>query len=145
LAGYRLLWLEGGLSEVSKVIKRIDVDMTSLHGHLIAYPGRLTTYEQKAYASDAFVMMVCCLFDFALEVLTFNKIWDLIIVIVSFLLFTTLLFLQALIRFSQSPQASQRVGTELVEDARDELSELLVFTVAVNCEGVGRNGSVNCG
>lgn len=48
-----------------------------------------------------------------------------------------------LVRLGKSSEVGKRVGTELVEDTGNELSELLGLTGAVDGEGVGRKGSVN--
>lgn len=84
------------------------------------------------------------LFNFSFEVLAFDKVWNLVIIIITFLFLSTFLLLQTLVGFGQPPQASQRVGTELIEDAGYEFSELLVFSVAVNCERVRGNGCMDC-
>jgi hypothetical protein len=51
--------------------------------------------------------------------------------------------LHALVALGELPQVSERVGPELVEDAGDELGELLVGAVAVDGECVGAHGSVD--
>lgn len=86
------------------------------------------------------------LFDLglALEVLTRNKVRDVVIVLILLLLTLTLLLLHALVALGELAEGGQRVGTELVEDAGDELGELLVLTVAVDGEGVGGDGGVDC-
>lgn len=48
-----------------------------------------------------------------------------------------------LVRLGKSSEVGKRVGTELVEDTGNELSELLGLTGTVDGEGVGRKGSVN--
>lgn len=78
------------------------------------------------------------LFDLglALEVLTLDKVGDLVVVL-------TLLLLEVLVALSELAEGGQRVGAELVEDARDKLSKLLVLTVAVDGEGVGGDSGVD--
>lgn len=78
----------------------------------------------------------------ALEVLALDELGDLIIILVLLLALTALL--KALVALGKLAEGSERVGTELVEDAGDELGELLVLTVAVDGEGVGRHSGVNC-
>jgi hypothetical protein len=54
------------------------------------------------------------------------------------------LALDALVALGELAERGKRVGAELVKDAGDELGELLVLTVAVDGEGVGRHSGVNC-
>jgi len=79
----------------------------------------------------------------ALEVLTLDKVGDVIIVLLLVLTLDTLL--HALVALGELAEGSERIGAKLVEDAGDELGQLLVLTVTVNGEGVGRDGGVNCG
>ena len=73
----------------------------------------------------------------ALEVLALDQVRYLVIVIVLLAAFLALAaLLQALVALGQLPQAGERVGAELVQDAGDQLRELLVLAVAVNGEGV---------
>jgi hypothetical protein len=74
----------------------------------------------------------------ALEVLTLDKVGDLVVVL-------TLLLLEVLVALSELAERSKGVGAELVKDAGDKLSELLVLTVAVDGEGVGGDGGVDLG
>jgi hypothetical protein len=48
-----------------------------------------------------------------------------------------------LVALGEFSEGSEGVGAELVENAWDKLGELLVFTVAVDGEGVGWNSGVN--
>ena len=88
------------------------------------------------------------LFDLPLEILPFHQIWDLVIIVpaLSFLLVphSALLLLHALVALGQLPQACQTVRAELVEDSWDKLGEFLVLAVAVDGEGVGGDGGVDC-
>lgn len=78
------------------------------------------------------------LLNLVLEVLTGNEVWDLIIISLLVAL------LHVLVALSELAEGSEGVGAELVEDARDELSELLVLTISIDGKGVGGNGSVHC-
>jgi hypothetical protein len=79
-----------------------------------------------------------------LEVVTGDKIRDIIIVLVILLVLAlALLLLHALVALGKLPQRRQRIGAELVKDTGDELGKLLVLTVAVDGEGVGRDGGVD--
>lgn len=79
------------------------------------------------------------LFDLALEVLASDEVGDVVIIL------TTLLVLlgDVLVALGELAQGSQGVGSELVQDAGDELGELLVLTSAVDGEGVGGDGGVD--
>lgn len=80
-----------------------------------------------------------------LEVLALDELRDVLIVRVVLLrAVLTLLLLQALVALGELSQGSEGVGAELVEDAGDELGELLVLTVSVDGEGVGGDGGVDC-
>ena len=80
----------------------------------------------------------------ALKVLTLHKIRYLVIVVV-LLVFTLAALLEALVGFGELSEGCERVWAELVEDAGDELGELFVLAVAVDGEGVGWDGGVDCG
>ena len=79
------------------------------------------------------------LLDGLVEGLASNEVWDVIIV----LLLGTLLLLHALVALGQLAQGGKGVWAELVEDAWDELGELLVLTGTVDGEGVGWDGGVD--
>jgi len=89
-----------------------------------------------------------------LEVLSCDKIWDVIIILIVLFVLTlalTLLLLHALVALGKLPQRRERIGTELVEDAGDELRQLLILAVSVDGKGVCgyggvhyRNESVDC-
>lgn len=81
---------------------------------------------------------------FALEVLALHKVRYLIIVII-LLVFALTTLLEALVGLGELAQGCEGVRTELVENARDKLGELLVLAVAVDGEGVGRDGGVDYG
>jgi len=53
--------------------------------------------------------------------------------------------LHVLVALGQLAERGERVGTQLVEDAGDELGELLVLAVSVEGEGVGWDRGVDCG
>lgn len=78
----------------------------------------------------------------ALEVLALDELGDLVVVVTTLLALTALL--EALVALGELAEGSKGVGAELVEDAGDELGELLVLTVAVDGEGVGGNSGVDC-
>jgi len=84
------------------------------------------------------------LFDLVLEVLACDQIWDIVIVIFSLLLITTLCLLHGLVALRKLSKRCEGVGTELVEDTGDELSKFLVFTVTVDGEGVGWYCGMDC-
>lgn len=73
--------------------------------------------------------------DLVLEALAGHEVGDLIVII--------LLLLHVLVALGQLAERGKRVGAELVEDAGHELRQLLVLTVAVDGEGVGRDSGVN--
>lgn len=78
------------------------------------------------------------LLDFALEILACYQIRDIVVVgILSVLR-------HVLVALGQLPERGQRVGAQLVENARDELCELLVFAVSVDGERVGGDSGVDC-
>lgn len=78
----------------------------------------------------------------ALEVLALDELGDLVVVVTTLLALTALL--EALVALGELAEGSEGVGAELVENAGDELGELLVLTVAVDGEGVGRHSGVDC-
>ena len=84
------------------------------------------------------ILFFCNLLDLALEVLASNEIGDII------LLSVLLVLLHVLVALSELAERGEGVGAELVKDAGDELSELLVLTVAVDGEGVSGDSGVNC-
>ena len=80
-----------------------------------------------------------------LEVVASNEVGDVVVIFVVVLLVVlALLLLHALVALGELAQRRQRVGAELVEDTGDELGELLVLAVAVDGEGVGWDGCVDC-
>lgn len=85
--------------------------------------------------------VVYFLLDLVLEVLASNQIGD--VVIISLLVAISLL--HVLVALSKLAERGERVRAKLVKDARDELCQLLVLTVAVDGEGVGGDSSVDCG
>ena len=116
--------------------------------HLGPFPGaflRLSlslslSHDQKPSSSS---------FNFTLKVLARDQIGDIIVVILVLIptattATATFLLLQALIALGQFAERGQAVGAELVEDAGDEFGEFFVFAVAVDGEGVGGDGGVDC-
>jgi hypothetical protein len=83
------------------------------------------------------------LFDLTLEVFPRNQIWDVIIIIVIFLVITPFCLLHRLVALGKLSERGQGIGAELIEDTGDEFSEFLVFTVTVDSEGVSWDGSVD--
>lgn len=81
---------------------------------------------------------------FRLEILARDEIRDIVVIVIVLLVLITLLLLHALEILGELAQRRQRVGAELVEDAGNELGQLLVLTVAVDSEGIGGYGGVNC-
>lgn len=73
-----------------------------------------------------------------------DQLRDLIVIRVGLVVFPALLLLHALVALCQSSQGREAVGAELIQDPRDELRQLFVFAVAVDCEGVGGDGGVDC-
>jgi len=84
---------------------------------------------------------VVYLLNLALKVLTLDQVGDIILIII--LLVTTLCLLHVLVALSQLAERGQRIGTELVQDTGDELSELLLLAVTVQGKGVGGDGGVD--
>lgn len=78
------------------------------------------------------------LLDLALEVLALDQVGDLVVIL------ALLSLLHVLVALGELAERGQGVGAELVQDAGDKLSELLVLTVAVDGEGVGLDGGVDC-
>lgn len=85
------------------------------------------------------ILFFCNLLDLALEVLTGNEIGNII------LLSVLLVLLHVLVALGKLAEGSKGVGAELVKDTGDELSELLVLTVAVDGKSVGGDSGVNYG
>lgn len=83
----------------------------------------------------------CALLDLALKVLSVDEVRDVILILA--LALGLLTALHVLVRLGQLPQGGERVGPELVEDARDELCQLLVLTAAIDGKRVCRDGGVD--
>lgn len=83
------------------------------------------------------------LLDLVLEILALDQLRDVVVVLV-LLVLAALGFLHGLVALGQLAERGQGVGTELIQDAGDQLRQLLVFAVTVDGEGVGWDGSVNC-
>jgi hypothetical protein len=77
------------------------------------------------------------LFDLALEVLTFHQVGDVVLIV------ALLGLLQVLVALGELAERGQRVRAELVKDAGNELSQLLILTVAVDGEGVVGDSGVD--
>lgn len=78
------------------------------------------------------------LLDLALKVLALDEVGDLVVVL------ALLRLLHVLVALGELAQGGQRVGAELVQDAGDQLGELLILAVAVDGESVGLDGGVHC-
>lgn len=74
------------------------------------------------------------LLNLRLKVLALDEVGDVLVVLV---------LLLELVALGQLAERGKRVGAELVEDAGDELGELLVLAVAVDGEGVGLDRGVD--
>lgn len=87
------------------------------------------------------------LLNLAIKRLPRNQVRDVVIVVVLLLLapLAALLLLHRLVALGELAQLVQRVRAQLVEDAGDQLGELLVLAVAVDGEGIGGDGGVDCG
>ncbi len=96
----------------------------------------VSIFDSLHCPSPGFLIRLDNLLNLSLKVLALNQFWDLIVVILAFLLLSTLFLLQALVTLGQSSQGGKGVRTELVEDAGDEFGEFFVFAVAVDGEGV---------
>lgn len=85
------------------------------------------------------------LLDFTVKSFSRHQIRDVVVVIISLLvaIFSTFLFLHALVTFSEFAEGGKTVGAELVENTGDELCKLFVFAVAVDGEGIGWDGCVD--
>lgn len=78
------------------------------------------------------------LLNFALKVLARDEVGDLVVVS---LLFT---LLHVLVALGELAERGKRVRSKLVEDARNQLRELLIFAVAIDGKGVCGHRGVNC-
>lgn len=83
------------------------------------------------------------LLDIALEVLAFNQIRDIILIIILLALGTGLVLLHVLVALGELAEGGEAVGAKLVQDTGDELGEFLLFAVTVESEGVGGDRGVN--
>jgi hypothetical protein len=83
------------------------------------------------------------LLDLVLEVLARDQVGDVVVVLV-FLVLAALGLLHGLVALCQLSERGEGVGAKLVQDAGNELGELLVLAIAVDSEGVGWNCSVDC-
>ncbi len=77
------------------------------------------------------------LLDLVLEVLAGDEVRDIIVIRL------LLALLHVLVALGQLAERGQGVGAQLVQDAGDQLGELLILAVAVDGEGVGRDGGVD--
>lgn len=78
------------------------------------------------------------LFDLALKVLALDEVGDLVVVL------ALLVLGHGLVALGKLAEGGEGVGAELVEDAGDKLSELLVLGLAVDGKGVGGDRGVDC-
>jgi len=77
------------------------------------------------------------LLDLVLEVLASDEVGDLVIIGL------LLALLHVLVALGELAERGKRVGAKLVQDAGDELGELLVLAVAVDGKGVGGDRGVD--
>lgn len=77
------------------------------------------------------------LLDLALEILALNEVGDLVVVL------TLLGLLHILVALGELAEGSERVWAQLVQDAGDKLSELLVLSITVDSEGIGGDSGVD--
>ena len=73
------------------------------------------------------------------EGVALDEVGDIILLII-----TTLGGLHVLVALGELAELGKAVGAELVQDAGDELGELLLLAVTVESEGVGGDGGVDC-
>lgn len=78
------------------------------------------------------------LLDLALKVLALDQVGDIVLIV------GLLALLHILVRLGELAERGEGVGAKLVEDAGDELGELLVLAVAVDGKGVGGDRGVDC-
>ena len=83
------------------------------------------------------------LLNIALEVLTLHQLGDIILLVVLLALSTALGLLHVLVALGELAEGGEAVGTQLVQDTGDELSEFLLLAVTVEGEGVGGDGGVD--
>lgn len=79
------------------------------------------------------------LLDLVLKVLALDELGNVVLIIVTALL----TLLHVLVALGELSERGERVGAELVEDARNKLGELLVLAVTVDGKGVVRDSSVD--
>jgi hypothetical protein len=92
--------------------------------------------------SSSLLLLLVTLLSGGLKVL--NKIGDVVVVFVaSFATSSARLLLDCLVGLGELAERRERVRTELVEDAGDELGELLDVTSTIDGECVGRECSVD--
>ena len=92
-------------------------------------------------------LQICCRPVLCIRALPVDAAPRLLLLELSFILVLLLALgalLEALVALGELAERSERVGAKLVQDAGDELGELLVLTVAVKGEGVGRHSGVDC-
>jgi hypothetical protein len=82
------------------------------------------------------------LLDLLLEVLAGDQFGDVIVLLLTALGSLGVL-LHVLVALGEFPERGEGVGAQLVQDAGDELGQLLVLTGSVDGEGVGGDGGVN--
>lgn len=71
-----------------------------------------------------------------------HQVWDVIVIVIPSG-WPLLVLLDGLVGLGKLTQRSQRVGTKLIEDAGDKLSQFLHLSGSVHGKGIGRNGGVN--
>lgn len=105
---------------------------------------KLETYTALCTAVAGIRRVLIVSFNFALEVLALDQVRDVLVILPFLLPLAFFTLLHGLIALGQFAERGQRVGAQLVEDTRDEFGEFLLFAVAVNGEGVARDGGLDC-
>lgn len=139
------------LSNSKKKSYRCDINssqqsITHLLGLLLSLLLGLLLRLALLSARNKIWEVIISLAGLALEIGTLDKIWDIVIVGVTTLLpaLLTLLLLEALEALGKFPQLGKGFRTQLIENARDKLSQLLILAVTIDSKSVRRNGGVNC-
>ena len=137
--GTELIWRVYSSSSKAELIygKPTQQALTFLFKPLLFTSGTLISFQHRLLAHS---------FHLAFKILPLDQVRNIVIVVVvvpAVLLVApvpthaaAVLFLQALVAFRQFAQRGQTVRPKLVEDARHEFGELLVFARAVDGEGV---------
>jgi hypothetical protein len=87
----------------------------------------------------ALIIIRAILFYLALEVLASDEFGNVVVIGITVLS----VLCHVLVALGELAEGGEGVGAELVEDARHQLSQLLVLTGTVDGEGVGWDGGVD--